>query len=232
MSEPLDPAIEEKVRDSFAKQSMMTSIGTRLDSVGHGKVVISAPILEGFRQQQDLAHGGLVFSLSDTAAGYTALSVMPIDMEVVTVEVKINLMAPAEGRLVATGRVLKPGKCLVVVANDIYAENENGQHIQVAALQCTMIPVQIQLSHPGMKYGRFLNSAGLSLYHSFIACKGVLLPGQGNCLNKLVTYVHFSGSKEWNAQFFGDFACHSPHKTTPLSPFRGISMVSKVRASR
>ena len=55
---------------------------------------------------------------------------------------------------------------------------------------------------------------------------------QGNCLNKLLTYVHFSGSKEWNAQFFVDFACHSPHKTTTLSPFRGISMVSKVRAGK
>ncbi|MEP0941434.1 MAG: PaaI family thioesterase [Rhizobiaceae bacterium] len=105
MSDPLDPKVESKVRDSFARQSMMTSVGAHLVSVNHGEVVISAPILDGFRQQQNLAHGGLVFSLGDTAAGFAALSVMPHDMEVVTVEIKINLMAPAEGQLVAVGRV-------------------------------------------------------------------------------------------------------------------------------
>jgi uncharacterized protein (TIGR00369 family) len=143
MNDPIDPAIETKIRDSFARQSMMTSVGGKLESVENGQVVISAPVLDGFRQQQDLAHGGLIFSLGDTAAGFAALSVMPIDMEVVTVEVKINLMAPGEGRLVAKGRVLKPGKRLVVVAADVFAMAEDGQQSHVAALQGTMIPVRI-----------------------------------------------------------------------------------------
>lgn len=143
MSAPLDPKIENKVRDSFAEQSMMTSVGAHLNSVKNGEVVISAPILEGFRQQQNLAHGGLIFSLGDTAAGYAALSVMPLDMEVVTVELKINLLASANGQLIAIGRVLKPGKRLVVVAADVFSQREDGERIHVAALQGTMIPVHI-----------------------------------------------------------------------------------------
>ena len=119
----------------------MASVGARLESVEKGAVTITAPILAGFRQQQDLAHGGLVFSLGDTAAGYAALSVMPEDMEVVTAEVKINLMAAARGQLVAKGRVLKPGKRLVVVAADVFSENAAGEQVHVAALQGTMIPV-------------------------------------------------------------------------------------------
>lgn len=143
MSEPLDAAIEEKVRASFAKQSMMESIGAQLESVENGKVVISAPILEGFRQQQDFGHGGLIFSLGDTAAGFAALSVMPMNQEVLTVEVKINLLAPADGRLIATGRVIKSGKRLVIVAADVNSVGDGGAHTQVAVLQGTMIPVNI-----------------------------------------------------------------------------------------
>ena len=143
MPAPIDAAIEEKVRKSFGKQSMMQTIGATMDSVESGKVVISAPILEGFRQQQDLGHGGLVFSLGDTAAGFAALSVMAMDQEVLTVEVKINLLAPAEGRLTATGRVIKSGKRLVIVAAEVEAINDDGEHTPVAVLQGTMIPVNI-----------------------------------------------------------------------------------------
>ena len=143
MSEPLEAAIEEKVRNSFAKQSMMNTIGARLETVEKGEVIISAPILDGFRQQQDFGHGGLVFSLGDTAAGFAALSVMPMDQEVLTVEVKINLLAPADGRLVATGRVIKSGKRLVIVAADVVSVSEDGTHTSVAVLQGTMIPVNI-----------------------------------------------------------------------------------------
>ena len=141
MSEPLDPAIAEKVRTSFAKQSMMKTIGAQLETVERGEVIISAPVLDGFRQQQDFGHGGLVFSLGDTAAGFAALSVMPLDREVLTVEVKINLLAPAVGRLVATGRVIKAGKRLVVVAAEVNSVSEAGTHKPVAVLQGTMIPV-------------------------------------------------------------------------------------------
>ncbi len=136
----LAPEIAAKIRDSFARQSMMRSIGAEIVSLAPGRVTLAAPVLEGFRQQQDFGHAGLTFALGDSAAGYSALSVMPPEVDVLTVEMKINLLAPASGRLVAEGRVVKPGKRLVVVAADVWAE-EGGERRQVALLQGTMIPV-------------------------------------------------------------------------------------------
>ncbi len=140
-SDDLDERVAAKVRSSFAAQSMMGSIGAELVSVAHGIVTITAPVHEGFRQQQDVAHGGLVFTIGDSAAGYAALSTMPLDVEVMTVEMKINLLSPASERLVAEGRVIKPGRRLIVVAADIWDERSNGDRKLVAAMQGTMIPV-------------------------------------------------------------------------------------------
>ena len=141
VEQPLDPAILAKIRASFARQSMMASLGAELASVAVGRVSITAPVLPGFRQQQGFAHAGLTFALGDTAAGYAALSVLALDAEVMSVELKINLLAPGAGRLVAEGRVLKPGRRLVVVAADVWSEDAAGIRKQVAALQGTMIPV-------------------------------------------------------------------------------------------
>ncbi len=142
---PVSPDIENKVKASFASQSMMTSIGAEIKSIQPGNVIITAPILEGFRQQQNFAHGGLIFTLGDSAAGYAALSVMPLETEVMTVELKINLMAPAlaspNGFLMAQGKVLKPGRRLIVVASQVWCDDQNGNRVQVAALLGTMIPV-------------------------------------------------------------------------------------------
>ena len=85
-------------------------------------------------------HAALAFALGDSAAGYAALTLMPEDAEVLTVEMKINLLAPAEGsRLVATGRVIRPGRRLMVVAAEVWSEGDRPR--QVALLQGTMIPV-------------------------------------------------------------------------------------------
>jgi len=137
-------SIETKVRASFARQSMMATIGAELTMVETGKVTIIAPVLEGLRQQQDFAHGGLIFTIGDSAAGYAALSVMPLEMEVMTVELKINMLAPApaSGTLVAEGRVLKPGRRLVIVASDVWWQDSPENRTHVAALQGTMIPVK------------------------------------------------------------------------------------------
>ncbi|GHF53119.1 PaaI family thioesterase [Seohaeicola zhoushanensis] len=132
---------ESRIRDSFARQTMMTTAGAELVSVEEGRVTIAAPVSDGFRQQAGYSHAGLIFALGDTAAGYAALTVMPADVDVLTVEMKINLMSPGMGRLVAEGRVLKPGRRLVIVAADVWAEAE-GKRRHVAALQGTMIPVE------------------------------------------------------------------------------------------
>ncbi|MCB1969485.1 MAG: PaaI family thioesterase [Geminicoccaceae bacterium] len=136
------PANATRIRESFARQTMMTSLGAELASIEHGRVTITAPVLQGFRQQQGFAHGGLVFTLGDTAAGYAALSVMPADVEVLSVELKINLLAPGRGRLVAEGRVVRPGRRLVVVTADVWSEDPSGHRARIALLQGTMIPVR------------------------------------------------------------------------------------------
>lgn len=138
---PLPSVIEQKIKDSFAAQSMMKTLGATLARVDEGRVDIHAPILEGSRQQQGFAHAGLTFAIGDSAAGYSALSLMPEDNDVLTVEMKINLLAPAAGeRLVARGRVVKPGRRLMVVASEVFAVT-GGQEKQVALLQGTMIPL-------------------------------------------------------------------------------------------
>lgn len=131
----------QRIEQSFARQSMMATLGARLDSVEPGRVVISAPILPGSRQQHGVAHAGLTFALGDTAAGYSALSVMPPDSEVMTAEIKINLLAPGRGeRLRATGKVIKPGRRLVVVSAEVHALEADKETL-IAVLTGTMVPV-------------------------------------------------------------------------------------------
>ena len=91
-------AIETRLRGSFARQTMMQTLGAEMVEAAEGRVVIAAPIAGHVLQQQGAAHAGLAFSLGDSAAGYSALSVLPEGAEVVTVEMKINLLAPAVGR--------------------------------------------------------------------------------------------------------------------------------------
>ena len=133
--------VETRIRASFDQQTMMQTLGATLANVAPGHVTIIAPILPTVLQQQGAGHAGLAFSIGDSAAGYSALSLMPIDAEVMTVEMKINLMSPAIGdRLVAEGRVIRPGRRIMVVAADIWAET-GATRKHVAMLQGTMIPV-------------------------------------------------------------------------------------------
>lgn len=139
----MSPEAIQRIQDSFAAQSMMATLGASLEAVGSGDIRISAPILPGARQQQGFGHAALTFALGDTAAGYAALSVLPLDNEVVTAEIKINLLAPARGdRLLAIGKVVKPGKRLCVVTSDVFAETDGTRKL-IAVLQGTMVPVPI-----------------------------------------------------------------------------------------
>ena len=137
----LTPEIDAKVRASFARQTMMATLGAELIDLGHGTARIAAPILPGSRQQQDAGHAALTFAIGDSAAGYAALTLFDADAEIMTVEMKINLLRPAVGaRLIAEGRVLKPGRRLTVVQADVFAETDDTRK-QIAVLQGTMIPV-------------------------------------------------------------------------------------------
>ncbi|MCA0273497.1 MAG: PaaI family thioesterase [Proteobacteria bacterium] len=141
MADPDLAAIDRRIRESFARQSMMETFGAKILSVAPGAVVIAAPVLPGSRQQHGAGHAALAFGLGDSAAGYSALTLLPEGVEVMTAEMKINLLAPAIGdRLIATGRVVKAGRRLTIVTAEVEAETD-GQRKLVALLQGTMVPV-------------------------------------------------------------------------------------------
>jgi uncharacterized protein (TIGR00369 family) len=102
-------------------------------------VEITAPILPGSQQQHGYAHAGLIFALGDSAAGYAALTLMEEGCEVLTAEMKINLLAPGrKGPLRAVGHVEKSGARLVIVRADVFDGD-----VKVALMQGTMVPVQV-----------------------------------------------------------------------------------------
>ena len=142
-----DPQLEARLRDSFARQSMMHTLGAGLTDIRPGQCQITSSIPPGALQQHGIGHAGLTFSIGDSAAGYAALSLMPEDQEVVTSEMKINLLAPAQGdHLVAEGRVIRSGRRLMTVQADVYAVKGETRH-HIAVLLGTMVPVP--LSHAG-----------------------------------------------------------------------------------
>lgn len=137
----MSPDIDRKIRGSFAKQSMMQTMGASIAEVSRGSVTLSAPILEGCKQQHGFGHAALTFGLGDSAAGYSALSVMPLEAEVLTSEMKIHLLAPAKGdRLEAIGKVIKPGKRLVIVQADVFAIDRDIR-THIALMTGTIVPI-------------------------------------------------------------------------------------------
>ena len=94
----------ERITRSFESQSMMKTLGAMIHKVEKGNVIIEAPLLPSTLQQQGYVHAGLTFSIGDSAAGYSALTLLPEDQEVMTAEIKINLLAPCRRRTVASRR--------------------------------------------------------------------------------------------------------------------------------
>lgn len=135
-------AVSPRIQASFDRQTMMVTFGAQLLAAAEGRAVIRAPILPGARQQHGAGHAALAFGLGDSAAGYAALSLMPDGAEVMTVEMKINLLAPATGdALKALDEVVRAGRRLSVVRAEVVAIRAGERHT-VALLQGTMIPVE------------------------------------------------------------------------------------------
>ncbi len=133
--------IEQRIAESFNRQSMMTSLEARLIEAAEGRCVIHAPLLAAFGQQHGAAHAAVTFALGDSAAGYAALTLLPEGQEVMTAEMKINLLSPAIGdTLEATGEVLRTGRRLSVVRAEVVAL-QGDMRKTVALLQGTMIGV-------------------------------------------------------------------------------------------
>ena len=137
--QPHNPDFEARVRSSFVRQQAMTLIGARLVRVEPGRVDIELPVRDEIVQQYGFVHGGVVAMIADSAGGYAAFSLMPADASVLTVEYKVNMLAPAQGDvLIARGEVLKAGRSLSVVRADVWART-GARENRVAAMQQTMM---------------------------------------------------------------------------------------------
>ena len=125
----------DHVRESFARQKAMTLIGASLAAIDAGESEIRLPYRADLTQQKGFVHGGIIGMIADSAAGYAAYSLMPASASLVTVEYKMNILAPARGSLVARGKVIKSGRTLTVARAEVYAED--GTH--VASMQQTLM---------------------------------------------------------------------------------------------
>lgn len=137
--EPADPVYEAKVVESFGRQQIMATIGARLLSVRPGAVEIVLPVRPDLSQQHGFVHAGVVTTIVDSACGYAALSLSPPGASVLSVEFKVNLLAPAAGeKLIARGEVKKAGRTITVCAGDVYAVTGGREKI-VATMLATMM---------------------------------------------------------------------------------------------
>ena len=121
-----NPDFAAAVAASFARQNAMHLIHATMPVIEHGRTEIHVPHWDGVEQQHGFVHGGVVGMIADSAAGYAANTLTPADTSVLTVEYKLNLMAPADGeRLVARGEVVRPGRTLLVTRAEVFAVRDN-----------------------------------------------------------------------------------------------------------
>jgi uncharacterized protein (TIGR00369 family) len=136
---PLDPGYDARVRSSFARQGAMRLLGARLLALRPGFCAIELPYRQDLTQQHGYIHAGIVSAIVDSAGGYAGFTLFPADASVLTVEYKVNLLAPAAGeRLVAEARVVKPGRTLAITRGEVYAEAD-GRRTLCALMQQTLI---------------------------------------------------------------------------------------------
>ena len=137
---PKNPDFAARSRDGFARQGAMTLIGAELARLEPGEADITVAFRPDLAQQHGYFHGGIVGMVADSAAGYAAFSLMPADSSVLSVEYKINFLAPAEGeRLIARGRVLKSGRTLCICQVDVAVIRDGAETPCAAMLQTVMV---------------------------------------------------------------------------------------------
>ena len=138
---PKDPLYVQRVRGSFVQQGAMHTLGARLGHLAPGAVDIEIDWAQGLTQQHGFLHAGVVATALDSACGYAAFTLMAANAEVLTIEFKINLLAPARGTYFRMeGRVLKPGRTISVCEGRAYAISD-GQEKLIASMSCTLMAV-------------------------------------------------------------------------------------------
>ena len=137
----------ERVRASFSRQGLMRHLGAELVDVGPGTVTIRLPYSDNVTQQHGYFHGGVTGAIADSAGGYAGYSLFPEDSAVLTIEFKINMLAPAQGEyLEAVGKVVRSGRTLTVCQMEVYGV-QGGERTLVALGQQTLMAI---VGKPGM----------------------------------------------------------------------------------
>ncbi len=137
-----DPDFAARVAASFARQGAMQLIGARLQSVEAGRVVIGLAHRSELAQQHGFVHAGILATALDSACGYAASSLMPADAGALTIEFKVNLLAPAKGpRFRLEGQVVKPGRTITVVEGRALQVDPTGAERLVATMTATVMTV-------------------------------------------------------------------------------------------
>lgn len=140
--EQASPEVRARIQASFASQGLMAHLGARLEHIAPGRVHIVLPARPEVTQQNGYFHAGATSAIADSAGGYAAFTLFPEDTSVLTVEYKMNLLAPAGGEHIeAVGTVLKPGRTLTVCRLEVYGVEAERRKL-VAAGQQTLISVE------------------------------------------------------------------------------------------
>lgn len=135
-----NPDFAESVAASFQKQGAMHLIRATLPVVEHGLTEIHVPHWDGVEQQHGFVHGGIVGMIADSAAGYAAMTMVPAGASVLSVEYKINMVAPADGqKLIARGRVIRPGRTLIITTAEVFAVNDSKETLCALMQQTIMV---------------------------------------------------------------------------------------------
>lgn len=130
----------DRIKQSFDKQGIMKTIGAQLEDVQQGQVKITCQFSENLTQHNGFFHAGVLTTIVDSACGYAALTTMPENANVLTVEFKVNFMKPANtDKLVAIGKVLQAGRTLTICEGYVYDQKEEKL---IAKMTATMIAIQ------------------------------------------------------------------------------------------
>jgi len=152
--EPCDPGWAAKVKDSFARQQVMAFIGATLADSKPGWCEIRLPYRKELTQQHGYIQAGIIAAIVDNAGGYAGFSLMPTGSTVLTVEYKLNILAPADGELlIATGEVVKPGRTLVIARGDVWVHKQ-GRITHCATMQQTLMTLHAREDLPPGKGGK------------------------------------------------------------------------------
>ncbi|MCX4098696.1 PaaI family thioesterase [Nocardia sp. alder85J] len=138
IADALSSSQEARLRDSIGRQTLLTTLGIGISSLAPGRVVLELPFREDLCQQNGFVHAGAITTLADSACGYAAMSLQPLDRDILTVEFKVNLMSPAVGqRFLATATVVRSGRTLTVCTAEVVSDAAGAR--PVALMQATLM---------------------------------------------------------------------------------------------